>query len=240
MKDFSMQLQNQSQAHLLQGGNLQLLRIRTSIALAALAALSVPGCGSGGVQVPTFASGAGGRAIAKYDANKDGSLDYQELAKAPGLRAGVATIKKLVKPRNPAPPESQLQSAKITALEIDARINEWKKHGTGRIKVMCCVKRKGTSEPVAGAEVKFVPEDFLGSGLPVGSGTTDSKGYAQILPRDGAKDDALGLFPGFYRVEITKGNEIPAKYNTATELGQEVAVDALGISTGGVVFELSY
>ena len=32
-----------------------------------------------------------------------------------------------------------------------------------------------------------------------------------------------GLSPGFYRVEITKeGDNIPAKYNTATTLGLEI------------------
>ena len=45
--------------------------------------------------------------------------------------------------------------------------------------------------------------------------------------------------PGFYRVEITKGNEIPAKYNTETILGQEVAADVAGISSR-LVFELEY
>jgi hypothetical protein len=35
--------------------------------------------------------------------------------------------------------------------------------------------------------------------------------------------DVPGLSPGFYRVEITKeGENIPAKYNTATTLGLEV------------------
>ncbi len=153
----------------------------------------------------------------------------------------MATIKKLYQPRRPTPPESEVQSAKITAEEIDARINEWKKRGTGRISVLCCVKRKGSSEPVAGAEVKFVPEDFLGKELPIGTGTTDAKGFAKISQPSRRKGDpTIGMCPGFYRVEITKGNEIPARYNTATELGQEVAVDALGISNGGVVFELSY
>ena len=215
-------------------------RCHLGYVIVALAAISASGCGPAVIRPPEIAPGAGDRAIAKYDANKDHALNYQELAKAPGLRAGMATIKKLYQPRRPPPPDSQVQSAKITAEEIDARINEWKKRGTGRINVMCLVKRKGSSQPVAGAEVKFVPEDFLGPGLPEGIGTTDAKGYAKILPHGGGKDDALGMCPGFYRVQITKGSEIPAKYNTATELGQEVAVDALGISTGGIVFELSY
>ena len=35
------------------------------------------------------------------------------------------------------------------------------------------------------------------------------------------------MCPGYYRVEITKGSEIPAKYNTATILGEEISGDAV-------------
>ena len=135
-----------------------------------------------------------------------------------------------------------MRSAKITAEEIDARIREWKARGTGRVIVVCRVVRRdgGSKEPIDGAEVKFVPEDFLGPGLTTGSGTTDGGGTARISqPSRGAGDPARGISPGFYRVEITKGDEIPAKYNTATVLGQEVAADALGI-TSPLVFELEY
>jgi len=190
-----------------------------------------------------IASNAGSQAIAKYDANKDGVLDYKELNGAPGLQAAVATIKKLAKPRHPPPSESELLGATITAAEIDARIREWKARGTGRIRVLCRVMkatRGGVSEPLANAEVKFVPEDFLGPGLPAGTGTTDRTGMALILqPKQGEGDTAPGMSPGFYRVEITKGTEIPAKYNTETILGQEVAADVAGISST-LVFELEY
>jgi hypothetical protein len=209
--------------------------------LAGLAALAVAGCQQKVVRPMDVASDAGAKAVAKYDANKDGVLSYQELAKAPGLRAGVATIKKLVKYRGPRPAESELQRAKIGAAEIDARIAEWKKRGTGRISITCRVLRKGTSHGIEGAEVKFVPEDFLGPSLTVGSGTTDAQGYAKISqPSRGKDDPSAGMCPGFYRVEITKGNEIPTKYNKETVLGQEVAWDAVGIQTSNVVFELSY
>ena len=99
---------------------------------------------------------------------------------------------------------------------------------------------KGRPQPIAGAEVKFVPESFLGPGLKTGTGTTDKNGDAMISqPSRGGDDPAIGMCPGFYRVEITKGNEIPAKYNTATILGEEVAGDAVGLSTG-LAFELEY
>ena len=77
----------------------------------------------------SIASDAGSQAVAKLDANKDGVLDYDELAKAPGLRAAVPTIKKMGNFRGPPPSESQLKTAKITAEEIDARIQEWKALG---------------------------------------------------------------------------------------------------------------
>jgi hypothetical protein len=196
-----------------------------------------------------IASNAGAQAVTQLDANHDGALDYAELANAPGLRAGVATIKKLASSRRPMPPESQLQTQKITAEEIDARIQEWKARGTGRISVPCHVlrvnKKAGKAgakpTPISGAEVKLVPEGFLGPGLTTGTGTTDSRGDAIVSqPSRGGDDPSSGMSPGFYRVEITKGSEIPAKYNTATILGAEVAGDAPQLSSGGFTFELDF
>jgi len=218
---------------------------RIGFCLIGVVTLAVSGCGRAPVRPMEIASNAGAQAVAKYDANKDGVLDYDELAKAPGLQAAVAKIKKLVKRRGEVPSENDLRSAKITAEEIDARIQEWKARGTGRVKVICQLFRRqadGTTEPIQNALIKFVPEDFLGPGLTTGTGTTDRTGTATVSqPSRGGGDPDRGMSPGFYRVEITKeGEEIPEKYNTATILGQEVAVDALGISTSSVEFELEY
>ena len=94
------------------------------LGLAAIAALAVSGCGGSpsAVRPMEIASDAGTQAVAKLDANKDGVLDYDELAKAPGLRAGVAKIKKMVNFANPRRPKASCKSAKISAEEIDARI----------------------------------------------------------------------------------------------------------------------
>jgi hypothetical protein len=216
---------------------------RLGFALGAMAALAVSGCGHARVRPMEIASDAGAQAVAKYDTNKDGALDYTELAKAPGLQAAVAKIKKFVKRRGEIPSENQLASAKITAEEIDARIKEWKDRGTGRVRVTCHVTRTsgGSTEPLRDAEIKYVPEDFLGPGLTTGTGKTDSNGNATISqPSRGAGDPDHGMSPGFYRIEITKpGDDIPSKYNTETVLGQEVAADALGI-TGAFPIDLEY
>ncbi len=169
--------------------------------LVSAVALGVSGCGHR-VSPMGIASNAGSQAVAKYDANKDGSLDYDELAKAPGLRAAVGKIKKLAKAHGTSPSEDEVRSAKITAEEIDARIREWKDRGTGRINVVCRVlaKNGGSAEAIAGAIVKFVPEDFLGPGLTVGEGTTNENGVASI-----SQPGARGISPGFYRGEIHQG-----------------------------------
>ena len=224
--------------------------LRLGFSLVGMVALTVSGCGGGSqsaVRPMEIAGDAGTQAVAKFDANKDGVLDYDELAKAPGLRAGVAKIKKLAQIRQSAPAESELQSAKISAEEIDARIKEWKALGTGRITVPCHVYRvnkqggNGRAQPLEGAEVKFVPESFLGPALTVGTGTTDAKGQAMVSqPSRGGDDPNVGMCPGYYRVEITKGSEIPEKYNTATILGEEIAGDAIKLASGPLTFELEY
>jgi hypothetical protein len=56
----------------------------------------------------------------------------------------------------------------------------------------------------------------------------------------GPDGDPPGVAPGFYRVEITKPGEIiPAQYNTATTLGQEVSLDNPDVQHG-VTFDLKY
>ena len=141
-------------------------RFRLAFGFVGMVALAVSGCGRS-VRPMEIASNAGAQAVAKYDANHDGALDYDELAKAPGLQAAVAKIKKLTKGHREreAPSESELRSAKITAEEIDARIQEWKARGTGRVNVVCRVVRVegGGTEPIA-ARSQVRAGRFLGAG----------------------------------------------------------------------------
>ena len=155
------------------------------------------------------AAQAGAKAIEMYDTNKDGKLSGEELDKCPGLKAALGAI-------DPS-------GEGVTADMIAARIQAWKNMQTGRLPpVGCMVTHNGV--PLEGAEVKLVPEKFLGDIMQVATGKTDKHGSASIsIPTSGDKYDPRGVPPGFYRVEITKpGLDIPAKYNTETTLGREV------------------
>jgi hypothetical protein len=158
---------------------------------------------------------SGERAIELYDANKDGYLDAKELEKAPGLKAAMKTV-------------DSNHDGKISAGEISARIAAWADSKLGQMGVVCVVTHNG--QPLVGAKVKFVPESFLGSELKAAEGTSDAHGT-----------ERLRLCPGFYRVEISKsGESIPARFNTETQLGQEVAEDGANLPNGVATFDLKY
>jgi hypothetical protein len=171
------------------------------------------------------ARAAGAEAIKLYDANKDGKLSGDELDKCPGLKAAIGQVD----------PDG---TGEITADMITARIEAWQRTRLARMTVACTVSQDG--KPLAGATVKFVPEKFLGKNLKAATGKTDAHGIAMMsIPTVGPRDPP-GVAPGLYRVEITKeGENIPAKYNTATIFGQEVAIDAKGIrDMKGIKFNL--
>jgi hypothetical protein len=164
------------------------------------------------------AKAAGAKAIEMFDANKDGKLSGKELDKCPGLKAALAEVD----------PNGQ---GEITADMIAKRIQAWIDTKLGRASVACTVLHNG--KPMDGASVRFVPEKFLGKNMTVGSGKTDKNGVAMISIEISGPQDLPGVAPGLYRVEITKdGEKIPAKYNTKTTLGQEIAMDAHGMHEG--------
>lgn len=168
------------------------------------------------------------KAILFFDTNKDGKLSGRELNQCPGLKAAAAKV-------NPNGEDG------ITAKMISDRIKKWQKSKLGRMMIFCTVTRKG--KPLAGAEVRFVPEKFLGLNDDkwIATGKTDQNGTAMpSIPTTGKRSNPPGLAPGFYRVEVTKpGEKIPAKYNTRTIFGQEIANDAKGIQEG-IKFDLEY
>ena len=147
---------------------------------------------------------------------------------SPGLKAAIAKV-------DPG------GSGEITADMIAERIRAWQRSRLGRMSLACSVLHNGKA--LARAEVRFVPEKFLGmvGDQWIATGKTDQNGMAMLsIPISGAREDPPEVAPGMYRVEITKeGEAIPAKYNTATVFGQEVANDAAGIQEG-IRFDLDY
>lgn len=207
------------------------LRTFTGCLLVAVC-ISAVGCSRGPARLkpPAInASAAGAKAIEMYDADKDGKISGAELDKCPSLKAAIGQI-------------DDTGEGAITAAKITARIKKWQESKLGRMSLSCTILRNGS--PLADAEVKFVPEAFLGSEMQTASGKTDKNGVAMMsVPlakrEPGELPDPPGVAPGLYRVEVTKGNEVPAAYNTETTLGQEVALDAKGIQEG-IKFDLKY
>jgi hypothetical protein len=174
------------------------------------------GCSGGPSRLspPSVNSGAGESAIQKYDANKDGLLSNDELAKSPGLRIAAARI-------------DANNDRMINAEEINNRISRWRESRLALSSMNARVRLNGA--PVQNANITLVPDDILGPAVKSASGTTDADGFATVIVS--SNPDENGVHLGFYRIEITKkvdGKEtIPTRYNEKSELGVEVAHDVL-------------
>jgi len=202
---------------------------RTTCALmVSIAALYVAGCSRTPPRVypPGINSSAGDDAIEQYDANGDGQIAGEELDKVPGIKGALENI------------DTNGDGA-VTADEIYERIGAWEKSKLGRTSATIRITHDG--KPLAGAIVKMVPEDFLGDEIQAASGQSNEAGVATMnIPLENDPEKIGGMQVGLYRVEITKpGEDIPAKYNTQTELGVEIAQDAAG-SEEGIQIDLEY
>jgi hypothetical protein len=176
-------------------------------------------------------SAAASKAMSMYDTNKDQKISGSELDNAPSLKADLDML-------------GADANKGVTAAQISARIQKWNDDRNGIVPVLCYVTHNGA--PLADADVKFVPDPFVADYLSqVGEGETDENGAARVsLPREPGSDMPSGVPPGFYRVQITKaGENIPAAYNTATTLGQEIATDASlkhALEGRRMLFDLKY
>src|SRR5690606_11880119 len=99
----------------------------------------------------------------------------------------------------------------------------WKRSGLALTRLAVTVQKGG--QGLEGAEVKLIPEEFLGPGVKPASGTTDSAGVAHL--RISNDPDEAGVHLGFYRIEVSKkstsGQEtLAASNNTATQHGVEI------------------
>ncbi len=201
------------------------------LVLGTVAALwAAAGCGGRPPRVQPASidpAAAAREALAAYDADGDGTLSAAELKNCPGLLKSVSRF-------------DANGDGRVAAEEIAARIRAWQGHRVGLMRFSCKVTADG--RPLAGATVRLVGEKFLGDGLKPASGVTQANGLADVtISPDELPADCQGLsgvFPGVYKVEVTHPSRtIPAKYNTQSVLGQEIALDTAGLA--GVVFDVS-
>jgi hypothetical protein len=177
-------------------------------------------------------SSAGSAAIEAYDKNGDGNISGEELEHAPALKAALSRL-------------DTNGDKGVSADEVAARVSAWQEMRTGMTSFAFTVTLDGT--PVTDAIVTFEPDPILGDDIKAATSTTNQtgRGRASIPPEPGTKPSQVipGMHIGLYRVKISKmvgGKEtIPAKYNTDTVLGQEVADDVSEIAGNRVVYALS-
>lgn len=195
-----------------------------------VAALVAGGCsGAPGRLTPpkVSANGAADEAFELYDQNQDGSLAKSELAECPGLTHAFTSY-------------DTDGSGQLSHDEIAAGIRVWSEGKMGMTSWPFQVRFNG--RPLDGAQVKLVPEPFLGGAVKSASGESGPGGHGALgmamddLPSNAPKRPLIQ--PGLYRVEITHpSTPIPAKYNTESTLGLEVAAHT--VNPGGTVWELT-
>jgi hypothetical protein len=191
-------------------------------ALAFLFAVPV-GCSRAPVTAPELdPDEAAQQALAEFDANQDGSLDTAELERCPGLRAAQSAI-------------DTDRNGQLTESEIAARLESYISGELVVTTFPCQVFFDG--QPLAGAEVTLLPEPFLGPALKPATGVTGDGGNAVLSVAEVQERGFAGVYCGLYRIQVSWRNAagteaLPAKYNSQTTLGQEVAPDVRELERG--------
>ena len=170
-------------------------------------------------------------ALEQYDTDSDGRISGGELKAAPSISFALDRI-------------DSDGDDEVTTVELARMIQEkWIDAGGGviRVKAVVTLNRR----ELDGATITFEPEDFLGNVIHAATGVTDANGFAAMsmapehMPH---KNVRSGVAPGLYLVRISKMVDdrelIPAKYNTETTLGVEVAMRA-SYMPGHVQFDLT-
>lgn len=167
-------------------------------------------------------------AMEQYDANQDGIIGGAELKDAPGISFSLDRI-------------DTDRDDGVTEEEMSRMIQEkWVDPGDGVMRVKCDVTLN--RQPLDGATITFEPEPFLGDLVhPAQGETRDGFATMSVAKEHMPHANARGVAPGLYLVRISKmvnGKElIPARYNSETTLGVEVASRA-SYMPGAVRFSL--
>lgn len=194
--------------------------------------LATIGCSGGpdAIQRPDFdAADAGAKAMEIYDTDGDGFVASEELEKAPGLKAA---LKKL----------DADNDGRVSAEEVTARVQSWSDAETGLMSFYCDITIDG--RPLETGRISFVPDDFLAGVVQEAGGEIKLGSAMPSVPKDKRPSPTSppGIQAGIYIVKISNvvnGREtIPARYNTETTLGQEVAKDEPSILNKNVTYRL--
>ncbi len=172
------------------------------------------GCARGPAAIPppeVDPRSAADQAIELYDADHDGALGKDELAKCPGILAKLTAYDKN-------------GSGSVDRDEIAARLTELVNAKIALTRLQCHVTYRG--RPLANATVTLEPEPYLGEEVKTASGVTDAQGRATVsLPAEELPQHLQRmsfLHTGTFKVRITHPSvKLPARFNTATELGYE-------------------
>lgn len=163
-------------------------------------------------------------AMAKYDGNGDGSLSADEIAGSPGLV--------VAKTRIDVDGDGQLNEQEIVDyfdLYIEAGVTLKTVEVTATL----------DGRPLVGATVTLIPDDIHSDATKQATAVTGSGGRCQLVS-EGATYPAVQM--GLYRVTVSLddggGEQIPAKYNTESDIGIEVSAPAASEIKHGVQLEL--
>jgi hypothetical protein len=206
------------------------INICTRVGIVAVACVFVIACRRGPTPIPSTrinAKKAAAKALELYDQDGDSALSDAEMS--PGLRYAAKRA------------DSNADGS-LDATELRSMVDAWNKKSIGLLTLRCNVKYN--RRPLAGAEVTLVPDPFLEGQIEAADGITDEYGDTYLsVPKEKRPiaDAPPGVQLGLYQVVVSKRKgekeSIPAKFNTETELGQEVSFDDPGV-LNGITYDL--
>jgi hypothetical protein len=193
---------------------------RTFAGLASLVLMLVAGCSYRANRVSPVdidPSSAASAAIELYDKDSDDALAGAELNAAPGIKKYLDRY-------------DRDGDGRVMRAEIAERLREWTNSKLALMGRSYIVTLDG--RPLEDATITLVPEGYLGENVKPATGITSTGGLTRLshaeefLPKSSNGRPIPGVKSGTYKIQVTHSSmKIPAKYNTATELGDEVAPD---------------
>lgn len=170
-----------------------------------LIALLASGCNRGPepMKAPSWAPEAlTDAAMQQLDKNSDGQLSKEELAAAPGLQYAASQ-----------PGVDKNNDGKLSRDEVLGRFVSYVESRVAFRPFQVEVLLGG--RPVPDAEVKLVPEDFLGDVIPTATTTTGPDGRGYVVSEGSPEFVRIGM----YRLEVSAPNaKLPAKTNLGVEV----------------------